>query len=120
MLRRLLNSRPFTAVLLLVMVVAPVVLLFLPATAFDNGPPLCLFTIAAGVECPGCGLTRAMMRLIHLDFEGAWALNKLIFIVAPALGIWWLIQLPKLYKKLYLFSNSSTHPSLPKTKSTTV
>ena len=36
-------------------------------------------------QCWGCGLTRGMMHLIHLDFVGAYNYNKLSFLILPLL-----------------------------------
>ena len=68
----------------------PLVLLLLPADFFDKGPSLCLSKVLAGVECYGCGTTRAFMHLIHLDFEAAYGFNKLAFISFPVLCFLWL------------------------------
>ncbi len=65
----------------------PLVLLMLPATAFDSGPELCLFTRLSGYHCPGCGMTRACMHLIHLDLVPALQYNKVAFVVLPILCI---------------------------------
>ncbi len=46
----------------------------------------CLWTTFTGVNCPGCGLTRALILLFQLDFQGAWNMNPMIYIVAPALS----------------------------------
>jgi hypothetical protein len=35
----------------------------------------------ANCNCPACGMTRGMSRLLHGDFSGAWNFNKLVFIV---------------------------------------
>lgn len=67
------------------MTILPLVLLFLPKDFFDNGPTLCLFTLVTGVNCPGCGMTRACMRMIHFDFQGAWLFHKASFVVLPTL-----------------------------------
>ncbi|MBD3310296.1 DUF2752 domain-containing protein [Candidatus Woesearchaeota archaeon] len=37
--------------------------------------------IFAGCNCPGCGMTRAMSRLLHLDPTGAYAYNKMVFVL---------------------------------------
>jgi hypothetical protein len=67
----------------------PPVLLALPVDYFDTGPSLCLSKLLAGIECFGCGMTRAIMHLIHLDLAGAAAFNKGCFIVFPVLGFLW-------------------------------
>ncbi|MCS7189005.1 MAG: DUF2752 domain-containing protein, partial [Bacteroidia bacterium] len=61
----------------LIILFTPVVLLFLPADFFDQGPPLCPSRILLDIECPGCGLTRATQHLIHLDWQKAIDYNSL-------------------------------------------
>ncbi len=63
----------------------PLVLLGLPINFFDHGPDICLFTLLSGYHCPGCGMTRACMHMIHMDFQGANHYNWLSFIVLPIL-----------------------------------
>ena len=67
------------------MIITPLVLVFLPSDFFDHGQAICPSVIFFDTECFGCGTTRATMRLIHLDFKGAWQFNKLSFIVVPYL-----------------------------------
>ena len=43
----------------------------------------CLWKTLFHVQCPGCGLTRAFMQVLKLDFTGAFATNPLIFIILP-------------------------------------
>jgi hypothetical protein len=69
---------------------APLVLLLLPATFFDKGDSICLSKLLLGLECYACGLTRATMHFIHFDFQKAWEFNKLSFIVVPMLFPLWL------------------------------
>jgi len=64
----------------------PPILLCLPADFFDHGADLCLFTRLSGMNCWGCGLTRACMHLIHLDLGMALTYNKISFIVLPILS----------------------------------
>lgn len=65
----------------------PLVLLVMPATFFDNGAEFCLFTRLSGIHCPGCGMTRACMHIIHLDIVPALNYNKLAFVVLPVMCI---------------------------------
>jgi hypothetical protein len=79
----------------------PVVLLILPKDFFDGGESICVSKVIFDVECYACGLTRACMHLIHLDFEEAFAYNMMSFIAFPALAIMWVkwtITEIKLYK----------------------
>jgi hypothetical protein len=79
---------------------APILLLWLPADYFDEGIPLCFSRIFFNVECLGCGMTRAIMHLIHLDFERAWAYNPLCVIVFPLLVSFIFFRIKKLFNRL--------------------
>jgi hypothetical protein len=46
----------------------------------DVGCPIRWLT---GVPCPGCGLTRAYVAALHLDFAGAFALHPLWPVAGP-------------------------------------
>ncbi|MBN8676007.1 MAG: DUF2752 domain-containing protein [Chitinophagales bacterium] len=93
----------FTISKLAFIVLAPVVLLLLPATFFDSGRSLCLSKLFFGFECYACGLSRACMHLIHFDFEEAYAYNMLSFIVLPLLAIIWLQWFIKEWKRYKLY-----------------
>ncbi|MCH2045625.1 MAG: DUF2752 domain-containing protein [Saprospiraceae bacterium] len=67
----------------------PFLLLVLPSDYFDKGQSLCLSVVLFEQECPACGLTRALMHLIHMDWEGAYALNKMSFVIFPLLCYLW-------------------------------
>lgn len=71
--------------LLAALVFLGIVLLVLPANYFDTGRPWCISVLLLNKECYGCGMTRAVQHLIHLDFDAAWDFNKLSFIVFPLL-----------------------------------
>lgn len=75
--------------LVILLIVIPIVLLLLPATYFDSGQSLCLSKLFVEKECYACGMTRAIMHLIHFDFEDAYAYNMLSFIVFPLLCVIW-------------------------------
>jgi len=64
----------------------PLILLILPLDFFDRGQDICLFTKLSGYHCWGCGMTRACMHLIHLDWRQAEQYNSKCFIVLPILS----------------------------------
>jgi hypothetical protein len=70
---------------LLSVAVAVIVLLAIPLSLVDNGPSLCLIKAVSGHECPGCGMTRALMHALHGDFTRAWEFNWRWVLVAPLL-----------------------------------
>lgn len=45
---------------------------------FGHACPMVLLT---GFPCPGCGLTRAAMALLTLNWQTAWQLNGVIFLI---------------------------------------
>jgi Protein of unknown function (DUF2752) len=52
-----------------------------------NYLPHCFWKTVTGMNCPGCGLTTALIKLIKLDIYGAWKTNNLIFIIFPFICI---------------------------------
>ena len=71
-------------------ILIPIILLVLPVDFFDEGNSICLSVFLFDFECYACGLTRAVMHLIHLDFYNAWLYNKLIVIVFPLMSLLWI------------------------------
>lgn len=63
----------------------PLILLVLPANYFDSGKSICLSVLLFGKECYACGMTRAIMHLIHLDFADAVYFNPISLVVFPLL-----------------------------------
>ncbi len=58
---------------------------------FHIGIP-CIFYELTGYKCPGCGITRALFSLLKGDVVTAFRYNKLIFILAPFLGFYFIYQ----------------------------
>ncbi len=63
-----------------------VTLLIVPTSFFNSGYPPCLIKSVTGLECPGCGMTRAISSIFHGDIAGAFHFNKLIIVVFPLLA----------------------------------
>jgi len=77
-------------------------LFFLPADYFDTGQSMCLSVVFFDLECLGCGLTRGIMHLMHLDFHTAWEFNKLSFIILPIGILLWIHLFGILIERPYL------------------
>ena len=74
------------------LLITPIILWVLPANYFDNGKIIfCPSRLFFNIECFSCGMTRAIMHLHHLDFEGAIFYNIGCILAYPALGVIWLI-----------------------------
>lgn len=58
--------------------------------------PTCLFKLAVGAPCPGCGLTRATIALLRLDFAEVWRLHPLAPLLGPLVG--WMLLRPLLLR----------------------
>lgn len=47
----------------------------------------CVFRAITGVPCPGCGMTRAWLEALHLDFYAALAYHPLFWCVPIVFGV---------------------------------
>jgi len=72
------------------LITIPIALAAVPTSTVEGAPTLCIYKNVFGVECPGCGMTRAISCVFHCDFAGAWRYNKLVVIVLPMLAYYWL------------------------------
>jgi hypothetical protein len=86
---------------LILILMLPFLLLFLPVEFFDKGQSICPSKLLLNVECMGCGLTKAVMHFIHLDFKSAYDYNILSFVIVPVGIIGWIHLLGKLIHKKY-------------------
>ncbi len=66
--------------------VGAMVYLFNPST--HGFYPICLFHALTGLNCPGCGMTRALYALLHGNFLLALKDNALFVLMPVALAIW--------------------------------
>ncbi|MBL0886347.1 DUF2752 domain-containing protein [Myceligenerans sp. I2] len=54
-----------------------------------NSYGFCPLLVLTGWACPLCGGLRGTYELAHLDLAGAWAMNPLWVLLAPALVVLW-------------------------------
>jgi len=60
-----------------------VFLSIIPFEFIEDGPTICIFKNLLGIECPGCGMTRAFSCILHGDLIAAVSYNRLVVIVFP-------------------------------------
>ena len=56
---------------------------FNPASPANQFFPKCPFRLLTGMQCPGCGSTRACYQLLHLHPVAAFKLNPLFMLTLP-------------------------------------
>lgn len=56
-----------------------------------GGPTICPFKAWTGLDCPGCGATRAAHQLLNGHLGAALDLNA-VFVLALPLVLWWLAR----------------------------
>lgn len=61
-------------------------------SGFENGPVICPVRLLTGYPCPGCGGTRSMGAISIGQFDQAWSLNPLGFVVC-IIAILWALQI---------------------------
>jgi hypothetical protein len=57
-------------------------------SGFEDGPVLCPWRLLTGYPCPGCGGIRAMGAISTGQFEQAWLLNPVAFLVCSVALVW--------------------------------
>lgn len=98
--------KSFNYIKLASLFIIPIILLILPATYFDTGESICVSKVVFNIECYGCGMTRAMMHLIHFNFKEAWDYNKISYLVLPVAAYMYAGEALSTYKKLQIHKNA--------------
>lgn len=102
------QSRRLNVILILVSVslLATVYALFDPAKS--AWMPKCMFHLATGYDCPGCGSQRALHALLSGDFAGAFHANAFLFLLVPFFLLLAYAEFnPKRHPRLYKVLTSS-------------
>jgi hypothetical protein len=98
------NSKNIT--LLFAYIILPIVLFFIPLEWLNKQHSICLIKNIFGVECYGCGITRAIISGVQLDFTKAIDYNKMVIIVLPLLIYEWFKNLKLIYNKTIILNLS--------------
>lgn len=80
----------------------PFYLIIMPADHFDNGSIICPSKKFLNLECPGCGITRAVQHAIHFQLSESWELNRGVIVILPALLLIYIHVLGRFLKKEWL------------------
>ena len=73
-----------------ILFVIPVLLIILPNSLVFKGQTICLINNIFGINCFGCGMTRAIFLVFDGDFNSAFNLNAKIILVFPILFLHWI------------------------------
>src|SRR5579864_6420943 len=68
-------------------------LVYLAPPASHSFYPRCPLHMLTGLQCPGCGATRALYEVLHGNLAAAWAYNQLFVAVLPFLVLFLVVQL---------------------------
>jgi hypothetical protein len=91
---RIFNKLSFSVILVL-----PILLYLVPLDWFNKQHTTCLFKNIFGIDCYGCGITRAVLSALHFNFEDAINYNIMVVIVLPLLIYIWIRITISLYNK---------------------
>ena len=67
----------------LFIIVNVILLLVLYIIPIDNNINICIYKIITGKECWNCGMTRAFLSILHLNFNDAIYYNKKVIFIFP-------------------------------------
>lgn len=82
--------RAFALTRLIAICVVPIAMALVPIRVLEEARPLCLYTIATGMHCWGCGMTRALCCAVRGDFLAAFQYNARVVVVLPILFFVWM------------------------------
>jgi hypothetical protein len=94
---------------LCVLFLLPFLLSMVSLDVLESKHSICLFKNLFGIECYGCGITKAVIATIQLDFIRAFNYNKLIIIVMPLIVYFWVKEIVKgvkIQKKMLAVTHS--------------
>ncbi len=80
---------------------SPLMLSVFPLRFILSGYSICLWKNLFHIECIGCGITKSILLVLHLEFSKAFQYNKLVVIILPIIFfIWTKIIWKKFFSKI--------------------
>lgn len=106
------NSKRVKAlIIIIILIVSPIILRYITLNDLEKAPTLCVWKNITGKDCWGCGTSRAIVSVLHLDFKQAYNFNKRIVIVFPILVYLWFKWMYQNIRILLGKKKSTTNPS---------
>lgn len=99
-LSKIYSNKSKNIILLSAYILLPSVLYLIPIDWLNKQHTICLIKNVFGFECFGCGITRAIVSGVQLDFIKAIEYNKLVIIVLPLFIYEWFKKLKLIYNNL--------------------
>ena len=99
-LSKIYSNKSKNIILLSAYILLPSVLYLIPIDWLNKQHTICLIKNVFGFECFGCGITRAIVSGVQLDFINAIEYNKLVIIVLPLFIYEWFKKLKLIYNNL--------------------
>lgn len=97
--RRFLTNT-FLVCKLCLLLLLPFLLSILSLDELEGKRSICLFKNLFGIECYGCGITKAIIASVQFDFVRAFEYNKLVIIVVPLIVYLWIKEVIRCAKVL--------------------
>ena len=99
---------------LILLLLTPIILWILPAGFFDESEVIiCPSRLFFSIECFGCGMTRAVMHMHHLEISEAVFYNTGVLVIYPALVFVWGLWVYKAVRRLGLLNNATSEVETP-------
>ena len=89
-------------ILLFAYIILPIILFFIPLEWLNKQHSICLIKNIFGIECYGCGITRAIISGVQLDFTKAIEYNKMAIIFLPLFIYEWFKNLKLIFIKIHI------------------
>ncbi len=88
-----------------ILVAIPIVIIIIPKSIVFNGPTICLINNIFGIDCLGCGMTRAIFLVFDGDFITAFKLNsRILFVLSILFFLWIKLIYKQISAGLYLYT----------------
>jgi hypothetical protein len=94
------SNKSKNIILLFAYIILPYVLYLIPLDWLNEQHTICLIKNIFGVECFGCGITKAIVSFVQLDFIRAIEYNNMVIIVLPLFIYEWFKNLKLIYTNL--------------------